>query len=76
MDKRAATRKALFNEAMEQAHIEMNGGPVDVSAFPSYKLDKFTEIDRSVRIQQIKLMVDRTSQLLREYLAAYRSLRP
>ena len=73
--KEAQTRRALLNEAMEQAYIEMHGGPITMPQFPAYGTEDFRNADRAVKARQLRLMVERTGQLLREYLAAYRGLR-
>ena len=71
------TRKALISEAAEQAYIEAHNGPIDLRDMPNVKLLSPAELrtqDAAIKVQQLKLMIDRTAQLLREYLAAYRSL--
>ena len=70
-----ATRQALYNEAVEQAYIEMNNGPVDLSALPAIGDMTFKDADRAIKVRQLKLAVERTAQLLREYLEAFRSVR-
>ena len=69
------TRQALFTEAMEQAHIEMYGGPIDTSSMPSIPLPiNPQEADMVIKVRQLRLMVERTAQILREYLDAYRKV--
>jgi len=74
----ALSRKALFGEAYEQALIEMNNGPVDLAALPPIEVlspEALRRADALVKVRQLKLMVERTAELLRDYLAAYRRLR-
>lgn len=70
-----ASREALQNEAVEQAFIEQQNSPIDLSNFPVCQLEDFRAVDRIIKVRQLRLMVDRTAQLLREYLEAYRSLK-
>ena len=71
-----ATRRALFNEAFEQAHIEMNGGVIDTSNLPPLPIEGALPDAASQlkRVRELRLMVERTAQLLRDYLDAYKRL--
>jgi hypothetical protein len=65
-----ATKKALYTEAMEQAHIEMHGGPIDLSTLPPL-LTKPAVTANDVR--QLRLMVEKTRECLAEYLMYFKS---
>jgi ribosomal protein S16 len=70
------TIDALCNEAMEQAYIEMSGGPVDLSSLPPMPaaVGQHGPITAD-QIKDLRLMVERTRDNLAEYLASYKSHR-
>jgi hypothetical protein len=68
------TQKALFSEAMEQAHIEMHGGPIDLSALPPIpKVLRPTQGVTVAEIRALRELVEKTRDHLADYLSYYKS---
>lgn len=65
-----ATKKAMYSEAMEQAHIEMHGGPIDLSALPPLPTKPAITAED---VRQLRLMVEQTRKHLADYLSYYRT---
>ena len=64
-----ATKQALCNEAMEQAHIEMNCGPIGAPLHITMPTKPAATV---AEIQQLKELIDLTRDTLAMYLSHYK----